>query len=167
MQRRGFLECICRVCAGLGISSSYCGQNVLQALPIAGDHPGEGIESTDLGDLARWRLVDPHRSKEHRPRAELVSCDSPRCPGHPSSIHHSGDLSRIPRRGVVLADVPGRDPSLCGRPISASLQPVDYIAEVWLNGQHLGSHEGADTPFVFDATAFIRWGRRTIWLYAY
>jgi len=36
---------------------------------------------------------------------------------------------------------------------------VDYIAEVWLNGQHLGSHEGADTPFVFDATAFIRWGQ--------
>lgn len=29
---------------------------------------------------------------------------------------------------------------------------VDYRAQVWLNGVHLGSHEGGHTPFSFDVT---------------
>ena len=36
---------------------------------------------------------------------------------------------------------------------------VDYTADVWLNGEHLGGHEGADTPFVLDATKAIRPGQ--------
>ena len=32
---------------------------------------------------------------------------------------------------------------------------VNYIADVWLNGQYLGYHEGGSTPFAFDATAAI------------
>jgi len=32
---------------------------------------------------------------------------------------------------------------------------VDYLADVWLNGVHLGSHKGGETPFVFDATSAI------------
>ena len=35
---------------------------------------------------------------------------------------------------------------------------VDYLADVWLNSQHLGSHEGSETPFVLDATDLIRPG---------
>jgi len=30
---------------------------------------------------------------------------------------------------------------------------VDYLADVWLNGQLVGSHEGADTPFSLDVTS--------------
>ncbi len=33
---------------------------------------------------------------------------------------------------------------------------VDYLAEVWLNGTRLGLHEGAESPFVLDATPAIR-----------
>lgn len=29
---------------------------------------------------------------------------------------------------------------------------VDYKADVWLNGAHIGGHEGGETPFVLDAT---------------
>lgn len=29
---------------------------------------------------------------------------------------------------------------------------VDYLADVWLNGQYLGGHEGGYTPFTFDVT---------------
>jgi len=33
---------------------------------------------------------------------------------------------------------------------------VDYLADVWLNGQPVGGHEGADTPFSLDVTAALR-----------
>ncbi len=35
---------------------------------------------------------------------------------------------------------------------------VDYYADVWLNGVRLGSHEGGETPFTFDATSAVRFG---------
>lgn len=35
---------------------------------------------------------------------------------------------------------------------------VDYKADVWLNGVHVGEHEGGETPFVFDVTATARPG---------
>ncbi|MGH9265424.1 MAG: glycoside hydrolase family 2 protein [Acidimicrobiales bacterium] len=33
---------------------------------------------------------------------------------------------------------------------------VDYFADVWLNGYHLGSHEGYFGPFEFDVTPYLR-----------
>lgn len=33
---------------------------------------------------------------------------------------------------------------------------VDYRADVWLDGQHLGHHVGGQTPFAFDVTAQVR-----------
>jgi hypothetical protein len=33
---------------------------------------------------------------------------------------------------------------------------VDYLADVWLNGTHLGAYEGGETPFEFDVTDSIR-----------
>jgi Glycosyl hydrolases family 2, TIM barrel domain/Glycosyl hydrolases family 2/Glycosyl hydrolases family 2, sugar binding domain len=35
---------------------------------------------------------------------------------------------------------------------------VDYLADVWVNGAYLGQHEGAQEPFVLDATEAIRAG---------
>lgn len=35
---------------------------------------------------------------------------------------------------------------------------VDYLADVWVNGVHAGSHEGGETPFVLDVTGSIRPG---------
>ena len=35
---------------------------------------------------------------------------------------------------------------------------VDYQAEVWLNGVHVGRHEGAETPFVLDVTGVLQPG---------
>ena len=32
---------------------------------------------------------------------------------------------------------------------------VDYIADVWLDGQHLGRHEGGQTPFSFEITHLV------------
>jgi hypothetical protein len=33
---------------------------------------------------------------------------------------------------------------------------VDYLADVWLNGRHVGGHEGGETPFLLEATDALR-----------
>jgi hypothetical protein len=39
------------------------------------------------------------------------------------------------------------------------LGAVDYLCEVWLNGQSVGGHEGGETPFALDVTSAIKPGR--------
>ncbi len=41
---------------------------------------------------------------------------------------------------------------------------VDYFAEVWLNGERLGSHEGGYLPFEWDVTALARQGENTLYV---
>ena len=33
---------------------------------------------------------------------------------------------------------------------------VDYMADVWINGVHVGGHEGSETPFVLDVTKAVK-----------
>jgi len=35
---------------------------------------------------------------------------------------------------------------------------VDYLADVWINGQHAGTFEGGETPFEFDITTLLKAG---------
>jgi hypothetical protein len=56
-----------------------------------------------------------------------------------------------------LQFVPEPQPFVGGRYL-LRFHAVDYLADVWLNSNHLGSHEGGQTPFVLDATDFIRPG---------
>ncbi len=44
-----------------------------------------------------------------------------------------------------------RNPDPQGR-VLLKFWNVDYLGEVWVNGEYLDKHEGADGPFVFDAT---------------
>ncbi|MDY0165249.1 MAG: glycoside hydrolase family 2 TIM barrel-domain containing protein [Thermoguttaceae bacterium] len=39
---------------------------------------------------------------------------------------------------------------------------VDYLAEVWLNGTHVGGHEGGESPFVLDVTDAVRTGGKNL-----
>jgi beta-mannosidase len=39
---------------------------------------------------------------------------------------------------------------------------VDYIGEVWLNGEYLGRHEGFFAPFDFRVTNFLKEGKNTV-----
>ena len=43
-----------------------------------------------------------------------------------------------------------------GKRISLRFGSVNYIAEVWLNGQLLGMHEGGHLPFEFDVKSLVR-----------
>lgn len=48
-------------------------------------------------------------------------------------------------------DVPG-----CGDCATLTFKGVDYFADVWLNEQYLGSHEGYNNPFSFDVGGILQ-----------
>ncbi len=47
-------------------------------------------------------------------------------------------------------------------PSLLKLWAVDFKADVWLNGQYLGGHEGGETPFTLDATSAARPGEENL-----
>jgi beta-galactosidase len=49
-------------------------------------------------------------------------------------------------------------PGLWDTPALLEFQSVAYVADVWLNGQYLGYHEGAWTPFALDASGALQAG---------
>lgn len=49
-----------------------------------------------------------------------------------------------------------------GRLVAVAFEAADYYAEVWLNGERLGDHEGGYTPFELDATRAITPGRNLL-----
>jgi hypothetical protein len=97
------------------------------------------------------------------------------------------DPARFPRAAARPIQVPGNineawpNPTPLGSPESANLawycrtftpekaEPgrrsyvrfgaVRYLSEVWLNGTDLGSHEGGESPFEYDATGLLRPGQ--------
>ena len=52
--------------------------------------------------------------------------------------------------------------SLAGKTVRLVFQGVDYTADVWLNGVHLGFHEGYFQPFGFDVSRLLRLGRDNV-----
>ena len=53
-----------------------------------------------------------------------------------------------------------------GRRVLLHFGAVDYRAQVWINGQLAGSHEGGNTPFQFDVTPLMKAGANTVSLRA-
>ena len=47
-------------------------------------------------------------------------------------------------------------PDLAGKLVRLVFDGVDYAADVWLNGAHVGFHEGSFQPFSFDVSKTIR-----------
>lgn len=45
-----------------------------------------------------------------------------------------------------------------GETMVLHFEAVDYYAQVWLNGEYLGEHEGAETPFDLDLAGALRQG---------
>ncbi len=48
--------------------------------------------------------------------------------------------------------------SFSGRAVQLIFYSVNYVADVWLNGQYLGYHEGGYTPFAFDVSKVLTYG---------
>lgn len=49
-----------------------------------------------------------------------------------------------------------------GRRVILNFGAVDYRAQVWVNGQAVGTHEGGNTPFAFDITPLVKAGANEI-----
>lgn len=166
MQRRRFLEIAGRVGTGLGIAGPWLRPEAVAAFPAPpqnqrADRPynkdaprvptlvtslnGEWLIATDKGNAGReqkWFLA---------PRPEAKSIPVPSIiqetfPAYHGLVWYWRKFDAAPH------------PYAAGRYL-LRFNAVDYLADVWLNGVHLGSHEGGETPFVFDATGAIRPGQ--------
>ncbi|MDP9096221.1 MAG: glycoside hydrolase family 2 [Pseudomonadota bacterium] len=67
-----------------------------------------------------------------------------------SGIHEHGYHPVVWYRHVFDIPVAGRAPGL-----HLTFGAVDYEAQVWVNGQLVGRHEGGHTPFTFDIAAWL------------
>ena len=77
------------------------------------------------------------------------------------SVNNARDSENEGYQGVVwyrrIFEVP-TDLLGSGKRLLLVFHGANYVADVWLNGEYLGYHEGGFTPFVFDATAALREG---------
>lgn len=90
--------------------------------------------------------------------AQLVAPEADRSSWRPISVPTNWYLSEIgDHDGAVWFarrfDLPD---GTKGRLFTLRFLAVDYIAEVWLNGHYLGSHEGYFNPFSFRVTDLLR-----------
>jgi beta-mannosidase len=54
------------------------------------------------------------------------------------------------------------DRQLSGKVVQLVFDGVDYTADVWLNDQYLGFHEGYFQPFSFDISKYLKYGAKNI-----
>ncbi|MBU0558128.1 MAG: T9SS type A sorting domain-containing protein [Bacteroidetes bacterium] len=54
------------------------------------------------------------------------------------------------------------DPELSGKQVKLMCSAINYIADVWINGEYVGYHEGGYTPFAFDITDQLIFGESNI-----
>ena len=109
-----------------------------------------------------WQIaIDPSNSGRQTGWFESTAGgDSP----NESSLGDPRCLPRLSRRRLVLEGVRRAGESIVqtgGR--SCGSNAVDYLAEVWVNGQRVGGHEGGETPLELDVTSAIRAGTGTCW----
>lgn len=162
MRRRRFLQLASRAGAGIAVGGPLLGPAVSEAL---GRDPATGllqgaIPAGSSVDPVRvvlldggWSIArDPDNAgrtqgwfKAMRPDAKAV-----RCPSIIQEVYPE-------YHGVVwywtrFASEP--HPYVAGVTL-LRFGAVDYLADVWVNGTYLGSHEGGDLPFTLDATAAV------------
>jgi len=74
--------------------------------------------------------------------------------------------SRVKPREEIVVGWYRRDieigPDLAGRRLYLAFEGAGTIADVHVNGQHLGQHRGAYTRFIFDAASALRPGKNTL-----
>jgi len=76
-----------------------------------------------------------------------------------SGIGHTEHLAIVwYRRTLSAADLERAGSGTQGDRLVLHFGAVDHHADVWLDGQYLGEHDGGQTPFSFDVTGVVRAG---------
>lgn len=124
----------------------------------SGFHGGMPAESS-----RRWSDVVQADVAEKNPRM-LYEFDMQRSPvahlpggwiGHSPEMRYYQGLVWYQRSFDARKPAPGNR-------VFLRFGAVDYTADVYLNGQRIGSHSGGFTPFVFDVTGLLRDGSNQI-----
>jgi len=159
MNRRKFLEFAGRAGVGVGAATSFLGPVALRASETRSSGPdrlAHGAPTLAMSLDGEWSIAtDPgNAGREQKwflaPRTDAKSTRVPSILQQAFPAYH----------GVVWywrAFDAEAHPYARGRYL-LRFNAVDYLADVWLNGIHLGAHEGGETPFVLDATDAIRTG---------
>jgi hypothetical protein len=156
MNRRKFLGLTGRASAGLTLASPILDEKALYASTTGNSYSSGGKDAPTLArtlDTGWIIAIDPDNigRKESWFRAPRQDAKKTRVP---SVIQES-----FPGyHGVAwywLEFAAQSSAYTAGRYL-LRFNAVDYLAEVWLNGVSLGTHEGGETPFIFDITEVIR-----------
>ncbi|MBO1751501.1 glycoside hydrolase family 2 [Actinotalea sp. BY-33] len=104
----------------------------------------------DLGLDARW-----WEAAAHAPFTRTIQVPFP--PESAASGISETAHQRVVwyRRTLSAAELAEAGRGSQGERVLLHLGAVDHRADVWLDGQHLGSHEGGQTPFSFDVTTHV------------
>ena len=155
MDRRRFLE-LAGVTAGMeiagpflkaspnSVSATYSSRPA-QAVTMAMSLDGEWFLALDPGNAGReqrWFLAERSDAKS----VKVPSIIQEAFPAYHGVVWYWHNFEVGPH------------PLIGGRYL-LRFNAVDYLADVWLNGISLGSHEGGETPFVLDLTDTIQVGK--------
>ena len=172
MNRRRFLRDAAQAGMGLGVGESFLGEGGATppaAAAMAGQAAGKPAPKGKAKPPAGGTVGTPVVSLDGQ---WLIAADTQnvgrteRWYAHPlpeaKSVMVPGIIQEaLPAyHGVVWYArdfVPPAHPHKDGRYL-LRFWAVDYLADVWVNGMHLGGHEGGETPFVLDATKAIKPG---------
>lgn len=132
---------------GLGLYSLL---TLACALPVSPG--GEPAFPRDLSLNGEWKFspaplrpADAYLPKTHDGGWETIPVPAN---WHPVRREHSG--AAWYRLSLPSPDIPSDGV------VRLHFQGVDYAADVWLNGRHLGFHEGRFAPFAFDVSDHLK-----------
>lgn len=157
MERRRFLKAAGQFGAGIGLAGSWLSRGEIVQAADAPKVQIHGLQERAVLLDDGWSIaVDPDNVGREQAwyRTEQSNAVKTQVPSiiqqHFPAYH-----------GVVwywLNFTAPANPYIKGRYLLC-FHAVDYLADVWLNGNHVGSHEGGETPFVLDVTDSIKPGQ--------
>ncbi|MES2988195.1 MAG: glycoside hydrolase family 2 TIM barrel-domain containing protein [Pseudomonadota bacterium] len=125
---------------------------------VAGFHGGPPNESTRRwADVRQADVADANPAKWFE--FDMQQSPITHLPG--SWIGHAPEM-RLYQGLVWYQRGFAYDPPAAGKRVFLRFGAVDYAAEIYLNGKHVGNHRGGFTPFAFDVTALLRPGKNQI-----
>ena len=154
MKRRHLLKRAVQAAVGLGASGRLAGAGLAASRTGAGGAEGANGQTSTLLLGGEWRIAtDPQNvGRERRwDKGPVPESKPTRVPSIIQEVfpaYHGVAWYWREFKAPAQAHADGR----CLIRFGA----VDYLADVWVNGVHVGRHEGGETPFVVDVTEAVK-----------